>query len=982
MKRAALFLTLAGCVRDVMLGTITPPPAAIEAGPGASGADTGQTGATGGSGCVPQTERCNGVDDSCDTVVDEGCDDDGDGACDVALAFDLGAACVPGDCRDTDALVGPGRTEICDNGKDDDCNGFFDEQEPGGSCDVTLLQRVTPLTADTTVSHPNATIFDIAIAPPNALLTRSWRVVSTSGGATCTVNDLVEGFPTDLPDRYSRSLELAPALKNDPSRMGCRYLIEVSVGPRATRSFGVTFTNAGPNAIPIGRVGATGYEVWVEANAGTVLTVNAADAEADAPFTFRFLDSSGLTACSPFCEVIDPAQATLSLPAPLIAGDYTLALETRDAVSTTAQSTASITVHVFACVWATAGGSGAQDGSSPANAFSTLGAAIAQAVFLGRGVCIAGNGTFTEDVTLVPGLTHLMGEYDAAGLETLAKPTLAGIVTAAPGFVGTVRGLTLQPVASVAAAITATDATLVLDDVFVKAPTAALSSALVVAGTAHAEVSRTTIQAVNGTNARIVRVDGGELTMSASNFEVSACSGDCRVFNTSGAVRVTLDGTNMVVDGDDVTAVEVSGARPALGVTNATSWQIAAAGTGRLVHAPGGADITVARSSLTLGAAQSAIGLAIGGTGVVDVSTSTIFVLADGVDAVAVDLAGVGANIHDNAQLTATATYFGVTTAMNAVAIRLDHTNGVRIANNGTINVDHGGSRFAAAIADGRIGRDAVRTAGASTALVIEDNGVIAGGDGTSAPSPADCSVSVAPETSDVAAGVVLVGTEAPVVRRNGRPQRDGGGIIGGKTLAYWNGGARALEPIAAGLLLVDTHGALIEDNELRDGAIVTLADVACSTAPVVSPHALRTDGDIGTLVRRNGADALRLGGSTRVENSFMRALAVSGDAVVVHDFIDGDVSHTGSLDLVGNIVLGTVAGGLRTSVGNLVAPSDPGYVGFSTPWQRSLSRMLATSPALDFAPRAAIFAADDIDGDPRGDASPDSGPDELVRGP
>jgi hypothetical protein len=78
----------------------------------------------------------NGVDDDCDGSVDEGTDrtdDDGDGFTELA-----------GDCDDADPAVNPAAIEI-ENGRDDDCDGFSDEDlgdddddgytAAGGDCD-------------------------------------------------------------------------------------------------------------------------------------------------------------------------------------------------------------------------------------------------------------------------------------------------------------------------------------------------------------------------------------------------------------------------------------------------------------------------------------------------------------------------------------------------------------------------------------------------------------------------------------------------------------------------------------------------------------------------------------------------------------------------------------------------------------------------------------------------------------------------------
>ena len=83
------------------------------------------------------TEICNGVDDDCDGVVDNGItyqdwymDGDGDGYGDGTPINDCqspGANYVlqNGDCDDSDANVNPAATEIC-NGVDDDCDGVVD----------------------------------------------------------------------------------------------------------------------------------------------------------------------------------------------------------------------------------------------------------------------------------------------------------------------------------------------------------------------------------------------------------------------------------------------------------------------------------------------------------------------------------------------------------------------------------------------------------------------------------------------------------------------------------------------------------------------------------------------------------------------------------------------------------------------------------------------------------------------------------------
>ncbi|GMV38745.1 MAG: hypothetical protein AMXMBFR64_04610 [Myxococcales bacterium] len=83
-------------------------------------------------------ETCDDLDNNCNMLVDEGCDDDQDGYCDGNMKIVGKPKVCPhggGDCFDYSPLINPGAAETFGDGFDNNCNGKIDESaECAGPC--------------------------------------------------------------------------------------------------------------------------------------------------------------------------------------------------------------------------------------------------------------------------------------------------------------------------------------------------------------------------------------------------------------------------------------------------------------------------------------------------------------------------------------------------------------------------------------------------------------------------------------------------------------------------------------------------------------------------------------------------------------------------------------------------------------------------------------------------------------------------------
>ena len=82
------------------------------------------------------TEVCNGTDDNCDGSIDEGFDMDGDGY-----------SVCQNDCDDNDPAINPGALEIC-NGIDDDCDVLVDTDDTNYSDDTPPIAHCKNVTVN------------------------------------------------------------------------------------------------------------------------------------------------------------------------------------------------------------------------------------------------------------------------------------------------------------------------------------------------------------------------------------------------------------------------------------------------------------------------------------------------------------------------------------------------------------------------------------------------------------------------------------------------------------------------------------------------------------------------------------------------------------------------------------------------------------------------------------------------------------------
>lgn len=796
---------------------------------------------------LPASELCNDLDDDCDGVVDNGCDDDGDQYCDAEMTV-IGrpAVCQLGgssllDCDDDNAERHPEQTEICDDAIDNDCNDFADYLDFNGCTHITAsFQDSDGLI---TLEHGTSAIARAEITPPRLDLARKWSVASAIPDTMCATNDVMMTDALDTEGTSERRL----AIVDDPAKLDCEYRIVLTVADVVADSIRLRMRNTRPRVDEM--VGAvlddSTLVVYAAAGRDPNLTATV-PTDIDEPVTISWGGRDvGLLDCTGSCE-----GATMAFKTPPVAGSYSFVLSAYDAFDGIAR-TRNLRVEVVPCVWARSTATGAGTGPGLTQAYGSLSAAITAAGTNSANVCLAGTGrmSLSSRVTLPSGV-GISGGFSTAGVPATTRGavrmTNGAQLAFAAGYTGSIRRVVIDADRP-STLLSATNASPSLYGV----------DLLLYSGTG----SRGMLFQTNGTSSSTVR-------FASSNVRSSGAQADA-------------------------TGIDVRGAREGIArlIWNGSS-------TVELTGCTG-----LCRGISLFGAVSASLTAE-----KIDVEASGPGSRAYGISVTGTSTLSATAEIRSVATIYARTT--AMDPGDVTVAIQLARTRGVSIASNTVIGptTHDSGRRFSAGIADGSIARDGTISRGGSAGLTINANRQINSGRSTYAWTGVTCDDDpAAREGADIAAGVVLVGSSTVVVSNNGDNASRDYAIFGGASSSTWNPAGRPLPPSVPALWTVDTVDVRVVKNELRNG--VLSLDEGCpplerprvsairdGLGPFVSPalpsRGLRLEKNGLVSGRRSSFDAV-----PNLDGVGTRMIELAGShAVLVNNYI----AATRGIDLTG----------------------------------------------------------------------------------
>jgi len=180
-------------------------------------------GGPGPQGCVASTETCDGMDNDCDGVVDNGYDLDKDGY----------STCRD-DCNDVDPAIHPDAVEVQD-GRDNDCDGKADNHISGFDSDGDGYQYGTPTNGrapDCNDDEPYVGPGAVEVAGDNTDNNCNGQVDEPVGGCDATVAP-----GTTLPGDYARAAEICGGVSSSSFMSGAS-----ADGRAIMASFGTSWT--------------------------------------------------------------------------------------------------------------------------------------------------------------------------------------------------------------------------------------------------------------------------------------------------------------------------------------------------------------------------------------------------------------------------------------------------------------------------------------------------------------------------------------------------------------------------------------------------------------------------------------------------------------------------------------------------------------------------------------------------------------------